>query len=99
MKKLSVFAALLVLFAGTAAELHGDRPGGLPAPNPAMLDSSAAFRDGLYLGQFTARRGDPVHVATGRWATASDRDLFAAGYQQGYHQVQLASLARARQAQ
>ena len=88
MKKLSVFAALLALFAGTAARLHSDRQATLPGPNPAMLNSNGAFRDGLYLGRLTAQRGGQLHIANGRWATAVDRGLFTAGFQQGYHEIQ-----------
>ena len=47
MKKLSVFAALLALFAGTAAGLHSDPRVTLPGSNSAMLNNKAAFRDGF----------------------------------------------------
>jgi len=101
MKKLSVFAVLLALFAGTAARLHGDQPETLPVHNSAMLNSSGAFRDGLYLGRLMAQRGGPMHIANGRWATAVDRGLFTAGYQQGYHELQAsrATVARVDQQQ
>jgi hypothetical protein len=49
--------------------------------------ASAPFRDGLYLGKLAAQRGEPVHVATGRWSADNDRTLFAAGYEQGYNEV------------
>ena len=49
--------------------------------------SSAAYRDGLYLGKRAAERGDSVHVATGRWARESDRVLFASGYDQAFREV------------
>lgn len=45
---------------------------------------SAAYRDGLYLGKMAAERGDAAHVATGRWATDTDRTQFAAGYEQAF---------------
>lgn len=88
MKKLSLFAALLALFAAPAAMLHSERPGMLPTPNSAKLNSSAAFRDGLYLGRLTARRDGPMHIANGRWGTAVDRGLFTAGFEQGYRELQ-----------
>jgi hypothetical protein len=88
MRKLSVFAAVLALFAGTAARLQTSRPN---APQAALgdvrLSNSGAFRDGLYLGGLTARRGGPTHIASGRWAFPADRALFVAGFQQGYHEV------------
>ena len=48
--------------------------------------SSAAFRDGSYLGKLAAERGDAPHMAVGRWAKNSDRILFATGYSEAYSQ-------------
>jgi hypothetical protein len=79
MKNLIVYAAVLALFAGTAAMLPS-----LSLPARGDLNLTAAFRDGLYLGKLTAERGGPFRVASRRWSGAGDRALFAAGYQQGY---------------
>jgi hypothetical protein len=54
--------------------------------------SSAAYRDGLYLGKLAAERGDSAHVATGRWARESDRTLFASAYHHAYSET--AALSR-----
>lgn len=86
MKRLSVFAVLLALFAGTAATLHSNRAEMLVGPNPAMLNSSAAFRDGLYFGRLASQQGGPAHIANGRWAKSVERGLFTAGFQQGYNE-------------
>src|SRR5258708_24426964 len=48
--------------------------------------SSAAFRDGSYLGKLAAEGGDAPHVAVGRWAKNADRILFATGYSEAYTQ-------------
>ena len=48
--------------------------------------SSAAFRDGSYLGKLAAERGDAPHVSVGRWAKNADRILFATGYSEAYSQ-------------
>jgi hypothetical protein len=48
--------------------------------------SSAAFRDGSYLGKLAAGRGDAPHMAVGRWAKNADRILFATGYSEAYSQ-------------
>ena len=95
----SVFAALLALFAGTAPRLQSERRVTPPGADSAMLNSRAAFRDGLYLGRLTARRGGQMHIAKGRWATAVDRGLFTAGFEQGYQEIQgsLAAVARVDQ--
>jgi hypothetical protein len=46
--------------------------------------SSAAFRDGLFLGRLAAEHGEAPHIATGRWKTQDDQALFVTGYQRGY---------------
>jgi hypothetical protein len=46
--------------------------------------TSAAFRDGLFLGSLAVKRGEPAHLSTGRWANEHDRALFTEGYQQAY---------------
>lgn len=94
MKKFYLFASTLALCAGTAAMLPSARPtASLVGGNSAGKSSfgggssrhySGAYRDGLYLGRFTAERGRPRQVVSGRWATADNRALFAAGYEQGY---------------
>lgn len=86
MTKLSVFAVVLVLFAGTAAMLRTDRTAARPVADSAILAGSAPFRDGLYLGRFAARRGEPMHIASGRWVTPADRNLFVIGFEHGYQE-------------
>jgi hypothetical protein len=46
--------------------------------------TTAAFRDGAYLGKLAARDREPRHVSASRWASEADRQLFAAGYERGY---------------
>jgi hypothetical protein len=48
--------------------------------------ANAAFRDGLYLGKLAAERGETPQVSLGRWATASDRESFVAGYETAYQE-------------
>ncbi len=48
--------------------------------------SSAAFRDGLYVGKIASERGSEPHISVGRWASPEDRTAYAAGYRQGYNQ-------------
>ena len=56
----------------------------LTATNDAAHATNAAYRDGLFLGILTAKRGGNYHAATGRWATEEDRAAFTAGYRRGY---------------
>jgi hypothetical protein len=46
--------------------------------------TDAAYRDGLFLGQFDANRGRARHMCVGRWSADVDRDSFVAGYKAGY---------------
>ncbi len=51
----------------------------------AATATSAAFRDGLYLGQLASKQGAPAHISRGRWTSEADRAAFAQGYQEGFH--------------
>jgi len=100
MTKLSLCAAALALCLGTAAMLPSGRLNTSPSAGENSFDKdiflnhhSGAFRDGLYLGRLAAERGQPRHVASGRWSTTDNRALFAAGYEQGYHEVSAATTA------
>jgi len=90
MKKIYLCAAALALCLGTAAMLSSAQIDGSLLDGGSRSDAeinrltSGAYRDGLYLGRLTAERGSPRHVASGRWATADNRELFTAGYEQGY---------------
>lgn len=91
MAKLSLYIAVLALFAGATVTLQAILHNGQHSARPiveadARRDSNAAFRDGLYLGRLAAEEGSPIRIASGRWATDGDRALFAAGYQQGYRE-------------
>ncbi len=46
--------------------------------------TNGAFRDGLYLGNLAAANDETPHIALGRWASTSDRQSFAAGYERAY---------------
>jgi uncharacterized protein with FMN-binding domain len=46
--------------------------------------TNAAYRDGAYLGRLAAEHGDAAHISIARWSTASDRELFSAGYENAY---------------
>jgi hypothetical protein len=52
----------------------------------ARQAADGAFRDGLYLGKLDRTAKNPMHPAVGRWATEKDRELFVAGYRQGYNE-------------
>lgn len=60
-------------------------------------NTSAAYRDGLYLGKRDAEQGHAEHVTSGRWAQLGDRELFASGYRQAYFVETASRLVRAKQ--
>ena len=52
--------------------------------NESNPNTSAAYRDGLYLGKRDATQNRPEHTVTGRWTQLKDKELFASGYHQAY---------------
>jgi hypothetical protein len=81
MKKLALSSlAFLVVTASafTVRSRHVSRPA------ESALTTSAAYRDGLFVGRFAAESGSRRTVSTGRWVTQEDRDSYAAGYEQAY---------------
>lgn len=100
MSKLCTYTVMIAICLGTTAVLAVSNHTVQPRTSAeARFAADGAFRDGLYLGRLTAQRGAPMHIACGRWATAADRGLFVAGFQQGYHELQASAFARTRQAQ
>ncbi len=47
-------------------------------------NTMAAYRDGLYQARLQAKRGEEPHIAVGRWQQLADRELFVAGFRQGF---------------
>lgn len=63
------------------------------ANSQANRATSAAFRDGLFMGALAVQRGQ-ARIPAGRWASDSDRDLFTQGYWQAYSAPSLDETAR-----
>jgi hypothetical protein len=49
-----------------------------------LLDTLGPLSDGLYLGRLAAGRGEESHISLDRCSSPANRELFAAGYRQGY---------------
>jgi hypothetical protein len=82
MRSYSAWALALVIGAGIFAIVrNGDAAS---RQDTSVRKSSAAFRDGAYLGKLAAERGEAPHMALARWTSNTDRNLFAAGYDQAY---------------
>ena len=86
MKKLYTAVAALALTAGASAAWFTVKAPVEPQANLIDAANDAAYRDGLFLGERAATKGEPSHVAVGRWATPHDRDAFLAGYSQSFAQ-------------
>lgn len=81
MSKVSMWLAALAITATTASVVSFNHPSSSAKDEPTV---SAAFRDGVYRGQLAAEHRETPRFATSRWASASDRQAFAAGYDQAY---------------
>jgi len=85
MKNYSVWLLALIVGGGAIQVARaGFMAGGSQGAAGNQQVSSAAYRDGSYLGRLAAEQGAAPHVAAGRWAANSDRALFAAAYNQAY---------------
>jgi len=82
MKRVFAIVLGLVICAGASTMITSVRSNRWSTAINQATD--AAYRDGLFLGQFDANRGRTRHVCVGRWSTASDRNSFIAGYEAGY---------------
>jgi len=93
--------AIAVGLGAAAAVASGHQPASGSTSGNFHYATEASFRDGLHLGRLTAQQGGPMHIASGRWATAADRRLFVAGFQEGYYELNAgqAPLIRVRRAQ
>ncbi|HZR57624.1 MAG TPA: hypothetical protein VFA74_12180 [Terriglobales bacterium] len=78
---LGYLLAMTIGFGSGAAFSRGHVP---IATGSNDAQTSAAFRDGLYLGSHDAKSRSVRHVAIGRWSTPDDRSKYAAGYQVGF---------------
>jgi len=77
------FAAALSLGTTVLVANHGRNS----SKSEANLAQDGSFRDGLFVGRFTAERGLPMRPPLGRWSTPRDREAFVAGYRRGYGAV------------
>jgi hypothetical protein len=82
MKRVLAIVLGLVICAGASSMITGVRSSRGSANINQATD--AAYRDGLFLGQFDANQGRTRHICVGRWSTASDRNSFVAGYEAGF---------------
>ena len=89
MRRLFLAAIALALCTGVAfllrSSAHQDSfPNFDTKSENSAVQNDAAFRDGFYQGGLAAGRGNPVHIARGRWVTEADQAGFTLGYQQAY---------------
>lgn len=86
MTRISSIALTIAVSLGVAAMVASSvKPGAEEHHNNIEQATEGAFRDGLYLGRLSARNGQRFYLCSGRWPRQNDRERFAAGYRQGYH--------------
>lgn len=90
MRNISSYILVIALSAGSAATVGSAmRTRSLDSNASTLMENSAPFRDGLYLGRLAARNGDEPRMAVGRWSSEKNRRAFREGYQRGYRQAQI----------
>ncbi len=89
MTRLFLFAIMLTLCGSFGfARMNAAPQDSLPKLRENnLLHTLGPFRDGLYLGRMAAGRGQDPHISLGRWSSPANRELFAAGYRQGYDEA------------
>jgi len=97
MDKLFTVVLAITVCAGTTALLaNSGRSARQAQTADAQMAADGAFRDGLFVGRFTAEGGRPLRPPIGRWSNAQDRASFAAGYRRGYDDFLAGSTGRER---
>jgi hypothetical protein len=80
------YAVIVIGLSATATLAISPRTAKPSTTAEVLFANDGAFRDGLYLGKLTAKGGQPLHPAIGRWSTDEDRAMFTAGYHRGYNE-------------
>lgn len=84
-KSLSVILAILaapwgVATVGLAGRASWSRQGN----TDSVLETDAAYRDGVFWGELDAQHGRKAQPSVARWNNDKDRALFRVGYEKGY---------------
>ena len=86
MTKFFTYAAVVIGLSASATLAISPRTVKPGATAEALFAADGAFRDGFYLRQLAAERGQFLRPAVGRWSTDQDRSMFTSGYQRGYNE-------------
>ena len=82
MSKILLYSLIVIGLSATAMVQANSGPRNMQSES--VLAADGAFRDGLFLGRFSAANGQAMRPPVGRWSTEQDRAMFLAGYQRGY---------------
>ena len=94
MKKYFMWMVALAVCAGAAEIASSVNQNAADRQSSASAEAStAAFRDGAYVGKLAAHRGEAPHQAIGRWAQNADQRQYATGYTQAYYENRAADQA------
>jgi hypothetical protein len=94
MKPLFFLTPAIALGMAVVSGFHGGLPPDLNADGNISQATNGAYRDGLFVGKLSAKRGAMSRAPIGRWATAEERASFTAGYQRGYNEFLANQLTR-----
>jgi hypothetical protein len=87
MSNVSIFLITAALLAASALPMMKTVSANNSQRAAASRHMDGAYRDGLYLGKLDALAGREARAAVGRWGHQADRELFRAGYSEGYAQA------------
>jgi hypothetical protein len=88
MKNISLYLLVIVLSVGSAAMVRSAMRTQSPnSGSSSSLETSGAFRDGLYLGKLAAKNGHEPRITGARWSRDEDRAAFREGYERGFTQM------------
>lgn len=93
-RQLLLILSLMLLVAGSALCLGIRQSSPATEISTPSLDTNAAFRDGLFQGEQSARRNASHRPPIGRWSTKTDRAAFTTGYERAYRSLTIKELAR-----
>jgi hypothetical protein len=87
MNNVSIFLVVMALLTMSALPIMKTVSAHSPNGMASGRHADGAYRDGLYLGRLDAQAGRVSRPAVARWSRETDRDMFRAGYEEGFRRT------------